>query len=86
MYFLDHLQVHLPDSAYDYICGPNNLDEPLNRFLSYTFMYVFFLILIVLCVFSPVVDAEDLRNNFHWYHKLLAIMTFTMITNDMSVM
>jgi len=74
----------LPDSVFDYICGPNNLDEPINRFFAYTEFYVFFLILITLCVFSPVVDGDELRNNFHWYHDLLFVMTTSMIVNGIA--
>ncbi len=69
---------YFPSSVYYYITGATNLDEPLNRFLSFTISYIFFLFLIIYCLFSPVIVADDLKNNFHWYHQCLLAMTLAM--------
>ncbi len=58
--------------------GRCNLDEPLNRFIAHTAMYVIFLSLVMLSIFSPVVDSTELRNNFHWYHDVLVTFTLSM--------
>ncbi len=68
----------IPYSVYEYITGSTNLDKPLNRYISFTIMYFFFLFLVLWCIFSPVIEAEDLTNNYHWYHTTLLFMTAAM--------
>ncbi|XP_059078651.1 short transient receptor potential channel 1-like [Tigriopus californicus] len=59
-----------------------NLDEPLNRFISFTGMYLAFVALVILSVMCSVTDRDQLLNNFHWYHSCLFIFTIAMIVND----
>ncbi len=66
----------------DYFMDRGNLEEPLNRFLSFTIMYVLFVCLIVTCLFNPVINPERLRNNFQWYHQLSLTMTGSLLLQD----
>ena len=73
-------------SSLNFIMGPCNLDEPINRFLSFTGMYFAFCSLIIVCILKPITDPQQLTNNFHWYHDLLVIFSLSMFINDVIAM
>lgn len=76
----------LSGGAYDYLTGSCNLDEPLNRFISFTGMYLTFVALLGLSIMCSVTDRDQLLNNFHWYHSCLLIFTVAMMVNDVYIL
>ncbi len=65
-----------------YIKRHGNLDEPFNRFLSYSIMYLVFVCLLTTCAFNPIINPSELTNNFQLYHQLLALVTISYCLQD----
>ena len=72
--------------SYDFFSGDCNLDQPLNRFISFTGLYLLYLLLIVMCILTPITDYDQSLNNYHWYHDCLLIFTVAMVVQDVLIL
>ena len=76
----------LPKHSYDFLTGQCNLDQPLNRFISFTGIYMVYLLLVATCILTPLTDYDHANNNFHWYHYCLVVFTIGMVVSDFQVL
>jgi hypothetical protein len=64
----------LPVEMYRFVCGPFNLDDPINRFIASSFCHLIYFLLIITSIIMPLIE-QSVTNNFHWYHTLLGVFT-----------
>ena len=76
---------HMSRKVYDALRGPNNLDDPVNRFIVTSFSHFLFLFLIFYTTVQTIFDDDQILNNFHWYHIWLVLLTTSLIAKDITV-
>ncbi len=75
----------MPNGLYKLVAGPANLDDPINRFIAFSFFHLVYLLLIITAIVVPIMNTSAITNNFHWYHSLVAFFTFSLVAKDITV-
>ena len=79
------VEKHMSKRVFDALRGPNNLDDPVNRFIVTSFSHFLFLFLIFYTTVQTIFDDDQIFNNFHWYHIWLGVLTTSLIAKDITV-
>ena len=84
-YLIHHLLAFATDEkaknikVLQYFTGPCNLDVPINRFITFTWTYLFLCVLTLACASIPLDQRDTNANQLHWTHILLGVMTAGLI-------